>query len=111
MSETSAAIRNLDDYVASLQECAREEAKQLAFLAEFATPDDNESGEYSSREIAAVSRLNPQFVRDRIELAHTLATRLPEAMAALRAGVMDERPTEPIADPENGVRRAVGRRR
>lgn len=93
MSETPAVIRDLDDYVASLRKCATEAAKQLAFLAEFTTSDEDNldsPGEYSSWEIAAVSRMNPRFVQNRIELAHILTTRLPQTMAALRAGTIDE---------------------
>jgi Domain of unknown function (DUF222) len=94
VTETPAVIRDLDEFVASLQMCAQEAAKQLTFLAEHTTLDDGDefdsSGEYSSWEIAAVSRLNPRFVQNRIELAHTLTTRLPLTMAALRAGVIDE---------------------
>jgi hypothetical protein len=93
VSEKPPPIHDLDDYVASLQRSAAEAAKQLAFLAEFTIPDEGEldsSGEYSSWEIAAVSRMNPRFVQNRIELAHTLVARLPQTMAALRAGMIDE---------------------
>lgn len=99
MSETPAPIRNLDDLAASRQKCAGEAAKQLAFLAEFTTPDNglDSSGRYSSSEIAAASRTDLQFVQSRIELAHTLATRLPLTMAALRAGVIDEYTARQVA--------------
>ena len=93
MNETPALIRDLDGYVASLRACAVEAGKQLAFLAEFTAPDDdgvNSVGEYSLWEIAAVSRTNPRFVQNRIELAHVLATRLASTMAALRDGAIDE---------------------
>jgi hypothetical protein len=65
----------------------------LAFLAEFTIPDENPLdplGEYSSLEIAAVSRVTPRHTYNRIELAHALTTRLPLTMAALLDGTIDE---------------------
>jgi hypothetical protein len=93
MSEIPAEVRTLDDFVATLRMGAELAAKQLAFLAEYTVLDEGEfdsGGEYSSWEIAAVARLTPRFIQSRIELAHTLATRLPRTMAALEVGVIDE---------------------
>jgi len=99
MSETPAVLDDvddlddLDDFAASLRLCAGESAKQLTFLAAHTAVDEGEfdvGGEYSSWEIAAVTRQTPRFVQHRIKLAHTLVTRLPLTMAALRAGVIDE---------------------
>jgi hypothetical protein len=100
MNETPAKIRDLDGFVASLRRCAVEAAEQLAFLAEYTALDEGEFdsvGEYSSWEIAAVARLGPRFVQSRIELAHTLATRLPLTLAALRAGAIDEYKAQRVA--------------
>jgi hypothetical protein len=93
MSETPAVVRDLDDFVASLRVCAGQAAERLAFLAAHTALDEGEfdsGGEFSCWEIAAVTGLTPRFVRDRIELAHTLVSRLPLTMAALAAGVIDE---------------------
>ena len=93
MCETPASIHNLDDYLASLRACAAEASRQLAFLAEFVAAERSEvdpEGEFAVREVAAVSRASPQSVRNRVALAQTLLTRLPQTMAALRQGVIDE---------------------
>jgi hypothetical protein len=93
VSETSASIRDLDAFLASLRAVVVEQGKQLAFLAEFSVLDEDPwdpLGEYSSWEIAAVSRINPRYVQNRIELAHTLTTRLPLTMTALLGGAIDE---------------------
>jgi hypothetical protein len=93
MSETSASFDDLDDYAASVRLCASESAKQLLFLAAHTAVDEGEfdaGGEFSSWEIAAVTRQTPRFVQHRITLAHTLMTRLPLTMTALQAGIIDE---------------------
>jgi hypothetical protein len=79
VNETPCTLNTLDDYLASQRLCAAETEKQLAFLAEYTTPDDdwNSTGEYSIWEIAAVIRATPRYVQNRIALAHTLATFCP----------------------------------
>jgi hypothetical protein len=93
MSETPTEIHTLDDFVAVLHLEAELASKKLVFLARYTALEEDgfdSEGEYSSWEIAAVTRLAPRFVRGRIELAHTLTTRLPATLAALRAGTIDE---------------------
>jgi hypothetical protein len=98
VNETPAPLRTLDDFAASLRYVAALQGVQLAFLAEYTLPDENPLdplGEYSSLEIAAVSRVTPRHTDNRIELAHALATRLPLTMAALREGSIDEYKARP----------------
>ena len=93
MIESLPALEDLDDLVVSDRWIAAIVAKQLELLARTTVPDEdplNPAGEYSTMEIAAVTRANPRHVSNRIELAHALTTRLPLTMAALAAGEINE---------------------
>ena len=82
----------LEELLASQRRSAREDALKLDLLARFALLDRDDldpHGEFTHREIAAITHVSERYARDWLDLAETVTTRLPRLLAVLRAGDVD----------------------
>jgi hypothetical protein len=72
---------------------AGNQAAQLKVLAEFAALDRETGdplGEFTHREIAAVTKVSERYAAAWLAFAETLTTRLPATLTALEAGTIDQ---------------------